>query len=259
MRVALGLGLLALTFACAYWLLGLGLHGYLNPPALVLIGFGPLAVAAMSYEPRDIAGVVGTCRRALSFREVPAARLLAQGLATIAQAHRSGRPQETVQLAENAHDDMVRQVALLLLQHYDEHTARELFVARTQAAVARIKRAEDFYASLSRLAPSFGLIGTIVGFVDLLRHLSDPASLGPGMAMALTATLYGISLSYCVYHPLAKSVGCYGRKLWDLGRTAEQALTLMSRGRYGSELAFVLGEMGGDAAGGRRAAGGQAA
>ena len=55
----------------------------------------------------------------------------------------------------------------------------------------------------SEVAPAMGLIGTLVGLVQMLGHLSDPSSIGPGMAIALLTTFYGAILGSMVFSPLA--------------------------------------------------------
>lgn len=55
----------------------------------------------------------------------------------------------------------------------------------------------------AELAPAMGLIGTLIGLVQMLGHLDDPAKIGPGMAVALLTTFYGAVMSTLVFTPLA--------------------------------------------------------
>jgi chemotaxis protein MotA len=55
----------------------------------------------------------------------------------------------------------------------------------------------------AELAPAMGLIGTLIGLVQMLGNLDDPSSIGPAMAVALLTTLYGAMISYMVLSPLA--------------------------------------------------------
>ena len=57
-------------------------------------------------------------------------------------------------------------------------------------------------STLSNIAPSLGVIGTVLGLVKLLFNLKDPTSLGPNMALALLTTLYGLLLSVLVLKPI---------------------------------------------------------
>jgi len=55
----------------------------------------------------------------------------------------------------------------------------------------------------AEISPAMGLIGTLIGLIQMLAHLDDPSNIGPAMAVALLTTLYGALLSYMVFTPLA--------------------------------------------------------
>lgn len=53
------------------------------------------------------------------------------------------------------------------------------------------------------LGPAFGMIGTLIGLVQMLTQLSDPTKLGPAMAVAIITTFYGSLLANVIFNPLA--------------------------------------------------------
>lgn len=63
----------------------------------------------------------------------------------------------------------------------------------------------------SETAPAMGLLGTLIGLVGMLGQLSNPAEIGPAMALALLTTFYGAFLAYCVLSPLADRLDRYRR------------------------------------------------
>ena len=69
-------------------------------------------------------------------------------------------------------------------------------IDRHKKGVAVLKKAAE-------IAPAMGLIGTLVGLVQMLGNLSDPSTIGPAMAVALLTTLYGALLSFMVFLPIA--------------------------------------------------------
>ena len=77
----------------------------------------------------------------------------------------------------------------------------------------RHERAQQIFKFMAATAPSMGLIGTIIGLVQMLQNLDDPDSIGPAMAVALLTTLYGAIMAFVVYGPI-------GAKLAN--RTAEE-------------------------------------
>ena len=62
------------------------------------------------------------------------------------------------------------------------------------------------------LAPGMGMIGTLLGLVLMMGNMSDPSSIGPGMAVALLTTLYGAVLANVLLGPLVQKIMGYGKR-----------------------------------------------
>ena len=60
--------------------------------------------------------------------------------------------------------------------------------------------------TMASFAPSFGMIGTLVGLVILLNNMADPAALGAGMSIALITTLYGVLFQNLIFKPAARKI-----------------------------------------------------
>ena len=67
----------------------------------------------------------------------------------------------------------------------------------------------DFFESMGAYAPAFGMIGTLVGLVQMLQNLEDPSAIGPAMAVALLTTLYGALIANLFAIPIAKKLKVY--------------------------------------------------
>ena len=72
--------------------------------------------------------------------------------------------------------------------------------------VNRHSRSAGVLRRAAEVAPAMGLIGTLVGLVQLLGNLQQPESIGPAMALALLTTLYGAILANMVFVPLASKL-----------------------------------------------------
>jgi chemotaxis protein MotA len=239
MRALLGATLLLATLALTWALTGSGYVGLFNAPALVLVAVAPWCTALISHELAEIGSYLTLAKRAMCFREGTARQALVESLDRLSRAMASGRALASVQAMEETDSDLAHLAGLLLLKQYDSRGINDVFSARTHATLSQVKRAEEFFLSLSRLTPSFGLIGTILGFTLLLQHLSQSDRLGPGMAMALTATLYGISASYCLYHPVARALATHGRKLGEHHALAANAARLLHDGHSLTDLGIA--------------------
>lgn len=71
---------------------------------------------------------------------------------------------------------------------------------------SRHKRGKDFFKFLATSAPAMGMVGTLIGLVQMLQTLSDPAAIGPAMAVALLTTLYGAILANLMFAPIANKL-----------------------------------------------------
>ncbi|SMP08131.1 chemotaxis protein MotA [Desulfurobacterium pacificum] len=65
------------------------------------------------------------------------------------------------------------------------------------------------WEALGDLFPAFGMIGTLIGLIQMLQNLSDPSALGPGMAVAMITTLYGAILANTLCIPISKKLKYY--------------------------------------------------
>jgi len=95
--------------------------------------------------------------------------------------------------------------------------------SNAEAAMAQIEQKLSTEAAvwetLGDLFPAFGMIGTLIGLIQMLQNLSDPAALGPGMAVAMITTLYGAILANVLCIPITKKLKYYK----DLNMTFKEA------------------------------------
>jgi len=75
-----------------------------------------------------------------------------------------------------------------------------------EATLRRHSTSSSILRKASDISPAMGLIGTLIGLVQMLGNLEDPSSIGPSMAIALLTTLYGAILSFMVFIPLASKL-----------------------------------------------------
>lgn len=92
----------------------------------------------------------------------------------------------------------------LVLAAYDPEQIRELLTNAAQSRFERNTVPAAVLRTMAATAPAFGMIGTLVGMVIMLNNLvDDPTQLGPGLAVALMTTLYGLLLARLVFLPAA--------------------------------------------------------
>jgi chemotaxis protein MotA len=86
---------------------------------------------------------------------------------------------------------------------YDPALIRKMLAEEIRQSVKRHETGRAVWQAVGDVAPAFGMIGTLVGLVQMLANMSDPSSIGPSMAVAILTTLYGAILANAVALPLA--------------------------------------------------------
>lgn len=100
-------------------------------------------------------------------------------------------------------DPFLAQGAQMIIDGMDSERVEETLYIRMETAKNRRKEMISWFENWSGFLPSFGMIGTVVGLVNMLQNLSDPSQLGAGMAVALLTTLYGVLLANIIANPYA--------------------------------------------------------
>jgi chemotaxis protein MotA len=178
---------------------------FIDLPSILIVLGGTFAVTLASFSLEDFARLPRVMARALSPTPPPGLRDVADDAVELAGAVR----QASVALLEERatapmrHGFLQRGLLMLLegatAKTIEQALAREIeaMVERQLATVAILRRAAE-------VAPAMGLIGTLIGLVQMLGNLEDPDQIGPAMAVALLTTLYGALLSHALFTPLAE-------------------------------------------------------
>lgn len=93
--------------------------------------------------------------------------------------------------------------AQIAMEFKDPKYVQEVLESELRLEFEHHNEIVNVYRTLSILFPMFGLIGTLLGIVDVLKHISNPESVGPAMAVAITSAFYGISLANLFATPVA--------------------------------------------------------
>jgi chemotaxis protein MotA len=198
--VGLGASALLLLAAVA---LGGSLAAYVDLPAFLMVFGGTAAVTLISFPLDDVLGLPRHLGPAL-FRAVPRPTEHAERLLRLAeQARRRGLFSLEDALPQLRDDPFLIKALALAVDNAPPEEVEQSLRAQLEAALARHRAAADILRRGGEVAPAMGLIGTLVGLVQMLANLSNPASIGPAMAVAILATLYGAILANMILLPFA--------------------------------------------------------
>lgn len=173
---------------------------FLDPVSLLIVFGGALAAAAFRSSRADIARAFAALRPLVAAdpaSEGQAARVTINRIAALAEA-------KGLAAADRARTSgpFLARAARMLSDLDAAGFAR--WAAREQAARAgRHAGVHAFWNAVADAAPGMGMIGTVAGLVQMFAGMDDPARIGPGMALALLTTLYGVVLANALAGPIA--------------------------------------------------------
>ena len=101
---------------------------------------------------------------------------------------------------ENA---ILRKAIMLIADSADHDLIRSTVAIEISSMKKRHNIGISVFQKLGGMAPAFGMVGTLIGLVQMLANMADPANIGPAMAVALLTTLYGSILANLVFLPIA--------------------------------------------------------
>ncbi len=105
--------------------------------------------------------------------------------------------------AGNIDDDFLKKGIMLVVDGTDPELVRAIMETEMDGISGRHKDGIGFWDNLGSMGPAWGMIGTLIGLINMLKNLSDPSSLGPAMAVALVTTFYGSLLANWICAPVA--------------------------------------------------------
>lgn len=175
---------------------------FVNPPALVIVVGGTIAATLINYPLRDVLSIIGTVRNAFFYEEVEPRNLIEKLVEFATIARREGILALESQVGDTGDEFMGKSIQLAI-----DGTAPELIkdILTTELAFMEDRHAmgQSILNAMGAFCPAFGMIGTLIGLIQMLASMEDPSQIGAGMAVALLTTLYGAVLANVAFLPAA--------------------------------------------------------
>ena len=108
--------------------------------------------------------------------------------------------------AADLDDAFLKKGILLIVDGTDPELVRAIMETELMSLEERHKSKAAFWDNLGAMGPAWGMIGTLIGLINMLGNLSDPGSLGPAMSVALLTTMYGSMLANWLCAPVANKM-----------------------------------------------------
>lgn len=174
---------------------------YLSEHAAIIIFGGSIAATMIRFPFSSMMhGIPMGMRFALQMRPLDP-RALIEEITTVADIMRKSGPMalETHQVD----DPFLAQGIRYVVDGYDAEFIKDTMEKDRDTFLAHLDEGQKIYRAIGDCAPAWGMIGTLLGMVGMFANMSDPSTLGPFMATALLATLYGAVVANLFCLPIA--------------------------------------------------------
>ncbi len=181
------------------------LDSLLNGPAALIVLGGTIGASVLQTPKTTLKRALGLFT--LVFK--PQVALFHKGIQQVTGWARTARRDGLLGLeglAEREKDLFARKGLRLLVDGSEPEVIRHVLENDLLVAEQRDLEAVGFYESMGGYAPTIGIIGAVIGLIHVMRHLADPAQLGPGIAVAFVATIYGVAFANLLLLPMANKL-----------------------------------------------------
>ncbi|MGI5901911.1 MAG: flagellar motor stator protein MotA [Desulfitobacteriia bacterium] len=182
---------------------GASITALLNPAAAIIIFVGTTAAVMNSFPKNEFLNIPRVLRSLLREKSSYDSISIIEQLIQMAQmARRDGllSLEETVQ---NMEDPFLRNGMTLVVDGLEHDYIRKMLETEIESIEDRHRAAAAIFSAAGSYAPTLGVLGAVIGLIGALGNLNDMEKLGPMIAAAFVATLYGIFLGYVLCHPIA--------------------------------------------------------
>ncbi len=181
------------------------LKGFLDIPSVMITFGGAFCATLASTSITDFIGGLKSIR--LVFKTY--AEDTGEMIRRIIDLSNVARKEGLLSLEEAAadlEDEFLKKGILLIVDGTDPELVRAIMETELTSLEDRHKSKVAFWDTLAAMGPAWGMIGTLIGLINMLGNLSDPSSLGPAMAVALVTTFYGSVLANWLCAPVTNKM-----------------------------------------------------
>lgn len=207
--IVAGIGLILASI-----MLGSGLGAFIDIPSVLVVLGGATAGMLIAFPLGQVIGSIKIAMKAfLSPKQSPE-----EVIEKVVDLAVKARKESIIALEKEEIDEPFLAKGIRLVV---DGTAPNLVQAILKTEIGFMKQrhqsGQKVFKTLGSMGPAFGMIGTLIGLVQMLQNLSDPSAIGPSMAVALLTTFYGSVLANLIAIPIAEKLG---------GKSADEVLMM---------------------------------
>lgn len=195
--ILIGVGMISWALAS-----GGGISTFIDLPSIAITLGGTLAATLIAFPLKSVLGVMKVSSKVFFSKETDLVGEIGNLVALAEQARREGLLALEDRL-DQLEDPFLRKGLQLVIDGMDPELVRNVLETDLAFAQERHRNGQAMLETMGAMAPAFGMIGTLIGLVQMLKDLDNPDAVGPGLAVALLTTFYGALLANLFFLPMA--------------------------------------------------------
>jgi len=192
-----------------------------------LVGICPPSIMLLSHTLQDFGRGIFVLARAL-FRGQSRTHKEVINILTHASALvRSEGIGALMKIRDKVAYELLRDGISLILNDFTVEEIRHNLNAKINAKQSHMAMAANLFENMSKICPGVGMMGTLIGLINMLSNMADPSRIGSGMAMAMVTTLYGLLLGTTIYGPFGEKIAIEAEKNLEIDLMVLEGVLLL--------------------------------
>jgi len=183
-------------------LMGGGIGLFINYPSLMIVAGGTLGTTMINYPLKEVIGVISVLKNVF-FTKVSSAKDIIKQFSDFSNKARREGILALESEVTNLNEEFLQKGIQLSIDGLEPQSIREILETEISYIQDRHKLGAEIFTTMGTYAPALGMVGTLVGLVQMLQNMSDPSAIGPAMAVALLTTFYGAVAANLLFMPIA--------------------------------------------------------
>ncbi|NDY70880.1 motility protein A [Desulfobacter hydrogenophilus] len=183
-------------------LLGGPISMFINIPSILIVVGGTIAATMIGFPLGDVIGIVKTAIKVFMFKIEKAENIIAN-LTEISNKARKGGLLSIEGDIQSTSDPYLAQALQMTVDGVKTEDIGQIMEKKMELTKKDLDTGSAIFAAMAAYAPAFGMIGTLIGLVQMLANLDDPSTIGPKMAVAMITTFYGAIMANLFFIPMS--------------------------------------------------------
>ncbi len=181
---------------------GGGIKLFINLPSLMIVVGGTMGATMVNYPLKEVIGVLQVVKNVFFKKAMLGRDIIKVFIEFSSKARREGILSLESDI-KKVGEDFIKKGVALAIDGLEPQSIREILETEITFIQDRHRKGAEIFTTMGTFFPALGMVGTLIGLVQMLQSMNDPSTIGPAMAVALLTTFYGAIIANIVCLPMA--------------------------------------------------------